>query len=171
MSKLIKNTTYCAYSEAIKIKCPYCLHEENKVIDKRNTEVNSTRRRRECLKCKKRFTTYERVESIDLVIIKKDGRREPFEKEKIRKGLIKACEKRPVSLEKIEQAVDKIEAELRKLKSKEIQSSIVGEKIMNRLKKLDKVAYVRFASVYRSFADITDFQKELRDLTKGGNKK
>ncbi|MAG47275.1 transcriptional regulator NrdR [archaeon] len=153
------------------MKCPYCLHEENKVIDKRNTEVNSTRRRRECLKCKKRFTTYERVESIDLVIIKKDGRREPFEKEKIRKGLIKACEKRPVSLEKIEQAVDKIEAELRKLKSKEIQSSIVGEKIMNRLKKLDKVAYVRFASVYRSFADITDFQKELRDLTKGGNKK
>ncbi|MBS3133935.1 transcriptional regulator NrdR [Candidatus Woesearchaeota archaeon] len=148
------------------MKCPYCFNEESKVMDKRDTEINATRRRRECLKCSKRFTTYERIEDLDLAIIKKDGRREAFEKEKIKKGILKACEKRPVSIEQIDVTVDKIEAEIRKLKGKEIQSSIIGEKVMNRLKKLDKVAYIRFASVYRSFADITDFQKELKELIK-----
>ena len=142
------------------------MNEESKVVDKRDTEGNLTRRRRECLKCKKRFTTYERVEGIELIIIKKDGRREQFDREKIKRGIIKACEKRPVSMEKIDSVVNKIESELRMLKGKEIQSSVIGEKIMNRLKKLDKVAYIRFASVYRSFADITDFQKELKELVK-----
>jgi transcriptional repressor NrdR len=149
------------------MKCPYCFHEETKVVDKRETEdVDVTRRRRECLKCEKRFTTYERVEGLDLIIIKKDGRRENFDREKIKKGVIKACEKRPVSYEQIEGFVDRLEADLRKLKSKEIPSKVIGEKIMNGLRKIDKIAYIRFASVYRSFADVTDFQKELKDLIK-----
>lgn len=149
------------------MKCPYCFHEETKVVDKRETEdLDVTRRRRECLKCKKRFTTYERVESLDLIIIKKDGRREAFDREKLKRGIIKACEKRPISYEQIENFVDKIEAELRKLKSKEVPSKLIGEKVINGLKKLDKIAYIRFASVYRSFADVTDFQKELKDLIK-----
>ena len=147
------------------MKCPYCFHDETKVVDKRETEdLDTTRRRRECLKCEKRFTTYERVESLDLVVIKKDGRREACDREKIKKGVIKACEKRPISYEQIDNFVDKLESELRKLKSKEIQSNLIGEKIMNGLKRLDKIAYIRFASVYRSFADVTDFQKELKDL-------
>ena len=149
------------------MRCPYCFHEETKVNDKRETkELDVTRRRRECLKCKKRFTTYERVESLDLVVIKKDGRREAFDREKLRKGVIKACEKRPVSYEQIEALINKLEAELRKSKSKEIQSNVIGEKLMTMLKKLDKIAYIRFASVYRSFADVTDFQKELKELIK-----
>ena len=149
------------------MKCPYCFHDETKVVDKRETEdLDTTRRRRECLKCEKRFTTYERVESLDLVVIKKDGRREAFDREKIKKGVIKACEKRPISYEQIDNFVDKLESELRKLKTKEIQSNLIGEKIMNGLKRLDKIAYIRFASVYRSFADVTDFQKELKDLIK-----
>ena len=149
------------------MKCPYCFHKETKVVDKRETEdLDVTRRRRECLKCKKRFTTYERVESLDLIIIKKDGRREAFDREKLKRGIIKACEKRPVSYEQIENFVDKLEAELRKLKSKEISSKLIGEKVINALKKLDKIAYIRFASVYRSFADVTDFQKELKELIK-----
>ena len=149
------------------MKCPYCFHEETKVVDKRETEeLDVSRRRRECLKCKKRFTTYERVESLDIVILKKDGRREAFDREKLKRGIIKACEKRPVSYEQIEALIDKSEAELRKLKSKEVPSKLIGEKVMNELKKLDKIAYIRFASVYRSFADVTDFQKELKDLIK-----
>ena len=149
------------------MKCPYCFHEETKVVDKRETEeLDVTRRRRECLKCEKRFTTYERVESLDLVILKKDGRREAFDREKLKRGIIKACEKRPVSYEQIEALIDKLGAELRKLKSKEVPSKLIGEKVMNGLKKLDNIAYIRFASVYRSFADVTDFQKELKDLIK-----
>jgi len=149
------------------MKCPYCFHEETKVIDKRETgELDITRRRRECLKCKKRFTTYERVESLDLIVIKKDGRREAFDREKLRRGIVKACEKRPVSYEQIETLINKLEAELRKQKSKEIPSKMIGEKLMTMLKKLDKIAYIRFASVYRSFADVTDFQKELKELIK-----
>ncbi len=149
------------------MKCPYCFHEETKVVDKRETaDLDVTRRRRECLKCKKRFTTYERVESLDLIIIKKDGRREAFDRDKLKRGIIKACEKRPISYEQIENFVDKIEAELRKLKSKEVPSKLIGEKVINGLRKLDKIAYIRFASVYRSFADVTDFQKELKELTK-----
>ena len=139
-------------------------------MDKRETdELVTTRRRRECLKCKKRFTTYERVESIDLIVVKKDGRREEFDRDKLRRGLLRACDKRPVSVEQVDGILDKIESQLRKLKDKEVKSSVIGDKIMSELKKLDQVAYIRFASVYRSFADVTDFQKELRDLIK--NKK
>lgn len=139
-------------------------------MDKRETDdLDVTRRRRECLKCQKRFTTYERVEGIDLIVVKKDGRREAFDKEKLKRGLIRACEKRPVSIEQIEKIIEKVESELRNQDTKEINSSIVGDKITKELKKLDQVAYIRFASVYRSFADVTDFQKELKELLK--NKK
>ena len=149
------------------MKCPYCFNDETKVVDKRETDdLDVTRRRRECLKCSKRFTTYERVEGLDLIIIKKDGRRENFDREKLKKGVIKACEKRPISYEQIDDFMDKLESELRKLKSKEIPSKIIGEKVIQGLKKLDKIAYIRFASVYRSFADVTDFQKELKELIK-----
>ena len=150
-----------------KIKCPYCGHNETKVVDKRETnELVTTRRRRECLKCGKRFTTYERVEDIDLVVGKKDGRREEFDRDKIRRGLLRACEKRPVSVEQIDKILDKVESQLRVLKDKEVKSSVIGDKIMKELKRLDQIAYIRFASVYRSFADVTDFQKELKDLIK-----
>ena len=149
------------------MKCPFCFYEETKVVDKRETEdFDVTRRRRQCLKCKKRFTTYERVEDLGLIIVKKDGRRESFDPEKIKRGILKACEKRPVSCEQVDDIVNKVEAELRKLKSKEVASSVIGEKIVSKLKKLDKIAYIRFASVYRSFADVTDFEKELKDLVK-----
>lgn len=118
------------------------------------------------MKCKKRFTTYERVELINLVVIKKDGRRENFDRNKLRTGILKACEKRPISIERIEKLVDRIELELRRLKSSEIKSSLIGKKVMSKLKRLDKVAYIRFASVYRSFADITDFEKEVKKIKK-----
>ena len=134
-------------------------------MDKRETDdLDVTRRRRECLKCAKRFTTYERVEGVNLIIIKKDGRRENFDKEKLKRGLLRACNKRPVSIEQIEGIIDRVEAQLRNLDTKEIKSSIVGDKITKELKKLDQVAYIRFASVYRSFADVTDFQRELKSL-------
>jgi transcriptional repressor NrdR len=136
-----------------------------KVVDKRETGSGTvTRRRRECLECGKRFTTYERVEALDLYIIKKDGRREPYDRQKLSMGILKACEKRPVSQESIRKVVDKIENELRQLKSVEVESTVVGEKMMQELRKLDKVAYIRFASVYREFADITDFQREVMAL-------
>ncbi|MBI2106676.1 transcriptional repressor NrdR [Candidatus Woesearchaeota archaeon] len=152
------------------MKCPYCNHSETKVVDKRETDdLDVTRRRRECLKCQKRFTTYERVEGIDLVIVKKDGRREAFDKEKLKRGLLRACEKRSISIEQIDKIIDKVESELRNQDTKEINSSIVGDRVTKELKKLDQVAYIRFASVYRSFADVTDFQKELKELLK--NKK
>ena len=149
------------------MKCPYCFHDETKVVDKRETEdLDVTRRRRECLKCEKRFTTYERVEGLDLIIIKKDGRRENFDREKLKKGIIKACEKRPVSYEQIDDFMDKLESELRKLKSKEIPSKIIGEKVIQGLKKLDKIAYIRFASVYKEFEDLEKFEEELEKLQK-----
>ncbi len=149
------------------MKCPFCFYNNTKVVDKRETEDSDvTRRRRECLKCKKRFTTYERVEDLGLIVVKKDGRREKFDIEKIKRGVVKACEKRPISYEQIDELVNSIEAELRKLKTKEVSSSLIGEKIVSKLKKLDKIAYIRFASVYRSFADITDFEKELKELVK-----
>ena len=145
--------------------CPFCSNERTRVVDKRETGKGTvTRRRRECLECGKRFTTYERVEALDLYIIKKDGRREPYDRQKLKAGLLKACEKRPVSQETINKIVDKIENELRQLKSVEVKSEVVGEKMMRELRRLDKVAYIRFASVYREFADITDFQKELKGL-------
>ena len=149
------------------MKCPYCCHTETKVVDKRETgKFDITRRRRECLKCEKRFTTYERIERVDLSVVKKDGRKELFDKEKIRKGVLRACEKRPVTLEQIDKIVDIIESDLRKLKSTEIKSEKIGEKVIQALKKLDKVAYIRFASVYRSFTDVKDFEKEIKEIKK-----
>ena len=147
------------------MKCPFCGNTETKVVDKRETgEFEATRRRRECLKCEKRFTTYERVENLSLVVIKKSGAKEPFDKEKIRKGILRACEKRPVTLEQIDKIVDKIESDIRKLKTVEIKSEQIGAKVISALKKLDKVAYLRFASVYRSFKDIKDFEKEIKEI-------
>jgi len=145
------------------MKCPYCSHSETKVIDSRETE-DITRRRRECLNCTKRFTTYERVESVNLVIIKKDLRREPYDRDKLKRGLIKACEKRPVSHDDIEKIVDEIESKLKSLNTTEIKSTIIGEEVMRSLKKLDKVAYIRFASVYKDFKDVKEFEKELKGL-------
>jgi len=145
------------------MKCPFCDNKETKVIDKRDLD-DSTRRRRECLSCKKRYTTYEKIETQKLIIQKKDLRRENFNKEKLRSGLLKACEKRPIPIEKIDQVADRIEAQLLQLGKKEIPSKIIGEKVIKELKKLDKVAYIRFASVYRDFKDVNDFKKELKDL-------
>ena len=149
--------------------CPYCLHTETKVTDKRDAE-GVTRRRRECLKCARRFSTRESIERAELRVIKKDGRREPFDIEKIKRGITKACEKRPISADAIEKVVDEIEGELRKNGQSEILSKTVGEIVTKKLKKLDKIAYIRFASVYRQFADISDFEKELAKLSKRFNK-
>jgi transcriptional repressor NrdR len=147
------------------MKCPYCLADETKVVDKRNAEM-STRRRRECLKCSKRFTTYERVEEVDLMVVKRSGAKERYSRDKIKSGLIKACEKRGIAGERIEETLDKIETELRKLNTTEIPSSKIGDTVMKYLKKLDKVAYIRFASVYKEFADIGEFNEELKKLLK-----
>ena len=145
------------------MRCPFCNSEKTEVTDKRDTE-GETRRRRECLKCKKRFTTYEKIESKNLRVIKKDGSRELFDSEKIKRGIIKACEKRHVSLDKIDNAVHEIESKLRGSNKKEISSKIIGELVMKALKKLDEVAYIRFASVYREFKDINDFKKQIKEL-------
>ena len=154
--------------EAIAIKCPYCQAEETKVVDKRETsEFDVTRRRRECLDCGKRFTTYERVEGIDLYIIKKDGRRELFDRQKLVKGIQKACEKRPVGNEKIEKVVNKIETKLRRFDKNEVKSVTLGSLVMKELMKLDTIAYIRFASVYLSFNDIKDFEKEIKMVKSG----
>ncbi|HLC72875.1 MAG TPA: transcriptional regulator NrdR [Candidatus Nanoarchaeia archaeon] len=147
------------------MQCPYCTNEETKVVDKRETDsLEVTRRRRECLKCEKRFTTYERVE-IDLRVIKKDGRREAFSREKVKNGMLRACEKRPVTTKQIEDAINKIEAALRSRSSDEIKSTIIGELVSKELRKLDKVAYIRFASVYKDFEDIESFAAEVQQLT------
>ncbi|MCQ9207923.1 MAG: transcriptional regulator NrdR [Omnitrophica bacterium] len=147
------------------MKCPYCGNLEDKVVDSRSSaEGNSIRRRRECLKCERRFTTYERIEETPLMVVKKDGRREVFERKKILSGLVKACEKRPVSMENLEQLVDKIEFMLQKTYEKEVQSKEIGELVIKLLQQLDEVAYVRFASVYRQFKDVAQFMKELKGL-------
>ena len=147
------------------MKCPYCAELDNKVIDSRMTkEGNTVRRRRECLDCKRRFTTYERVEQLPLVLIKKDGRREPFDRTKVLQGMQKACEKRNISINTLEQFVDELERELQEMGEKEIPSSVVGEWVMHKLHELDDVAYVRFASVYREFKDINDFMSQLKEL-------
>lgn len=144
------------------MKCPFCSFDEDKVIDSRSSnEGKSVRRRRECLNCKKRFTTYEYVEEVPLMVIKKDGRREAFDRNKVLSGILKACEKRPVSMEKIEATVEKVEKDLQKSFDKEVKAQSVGELVMEHLHKLDEVAYVRFASVYRQFKDINQFMKEL----------
>lgn len=147
------------------LKCPFCGFIESKVVDSRHTEEQAAiRRRRECEKCGKRFTTYEKIEEVPLIIVKKDGSREIYQRSKLINGLLKACEKRPVSINQLEELVDSIEKELYNTMEKEIESKIVGEMIMQRLKKLDDVAYVRFASVYRQFKDINTFIEELNKL-------
>jgi transcriptional repressor NrdR len=159
------------------MKCPFCAHSENKVIDSRiSKDGDAIRRRRECLGCGKRFTTYEFVEEVLPMVVKKDGRREPFDRSKIRAGIKKACEKRPISTDVIETVVDKVERSCQEFQDKEIPSSAIGEEIMRELQILDGVAYVRFASVYREFRDATDFVEELKDFLRTrkagkGNKK
>jgi transcriptional repressor NrdR len=147
------------------MKCPFCGNAENKVIDSRiSKDGDAIRRRRECISCAKRFTTYEFVEEVLPIVVKKDGRREPFDKTKIRSGIKKACEKRPISIDVIESIVDRIEQRCQEYQDKEIPASIVGEQVMKELQNLDGVAYVRFASVYREFRDVSDFLEELKDL-------
>ena len=147
------------------MKCPYCAHNENQVLDSRESEdLSSVRRRRECLKCAKRFTTYERVDTVDLAVIKKDGRREQFNRDKLLTCLKKSCEKRPISMETIDETVSEIEQDLRKRETTEISSRIIGEMVMRRLRVLDKIAYIRFASVYREFEDLESFEKEVHNL-------
>lgn len=151
------------------MKCPFCGDIEDKVIDSRiSVEGDTIRRRRECLKCRKRFTTYERLEEVPLMIIKKDARREPFDRKKLLAGILKACEKRPVPMDKIEAMVDEVERLLQKNYEKEVSSAHIGEFVMKQLHDLDEVAYVRFASVYRQFKDINQFMKELSTLLKEG---
>jgi len=149
------------------MKCPYCNHEETQVIDSRDTEnLEVTRRRRECSKCNKRFTTYERVEEADIVVVKKDGSRERYERQKLLNGVIEACEKRSIPLEKIEKLVDAVESDLRKRDSVEVESKTIGRITMRKLKSLDKVAYIRFASVHLEFEDLERFEEELDKLQK-----
>ena len=148
------------------MKCPFCSHVDTAVIETRETGEDSTRRRRECPECERRFTTYERVELKPLRVVKKDGRREMFDRAKVKMGLIRACEKRPISEEQIEKAVQDIEARLRGGDTDEIPTKMIGDLVMRALKKLDKVAYIRFASVYREFDDIESFEKELKILQK-----
>jgi len=147
------------------MKCPFCGELDNKVIDSRlGKDSLSIRRRRECLECGRRFTTYERVEEIQPLVIKKDGRREPFDREKIREGMLKATQKRPVSVETIDAFIDSLERYFQETNQKEIPSSEIGERVIAALQNMDEVAYVRFASVYRQFKDLDDFVKELKDL-------
>ncbi|MBW3003184.1 transcriptional regulator NrdR [Candidatus Woesearchaeota archaeon] len=149
------------------MKCPYCLSNETKVVDKRETsDFEVTRRRRECLKCEKRFTTYERIEMADLVVVKKDGRREAFDRDKLKHGLMKALQKRAVSAEDMDKIITEIELKLKGKEGLEVQSKYVGNLVMNRLKKIDPVAYIRFASVYKSFEDLDAFADELKKLKK-----
>ena len=148
------------------MECPYCHKEDTKVTDSRDTGSISIRRRRECLSCGKRFTTYEYIELSPIYVIKKDGRREKFERTKIKKGIMKALEKRPISHEKTEEILDEIEEKVRRNGSEEIDSEAIGEFVMDSLKKTDHVAYIRFASVYRSFADISSFEEEIKNLAK-----
>ncbi len=148
------------------MQCPYCQHENTKVTDSRETGIYSIRRRRECLECHRRFTTYEHIEMSPVYIIKKDGRREKYDKTKIQNGVAKALEKRPISHDQMETMIDAIEEKIRQQGKEEIESTRIGEFVMEELQKLDQVAYIRFASVYRSFADITLFEKEVQKLTK-----
>ena len=146
------------------MNCPYCNHLETKVTDSRDTGNYTIRRRRECLKCNKRFTTYEHIEMSPVYVIKKDGRRETYDRNKIKRGIEKALEKRPISLEQIEEMIDSIEEKIRRCGKEEIESSTIGEFVMEALKETDQVAYIRFASVYRSFTDVTSFEKEVKNL-------
>src|SRR6201984_2467117 len=154
-------------SETKRMKCPFCGFENDKVVDSRESkEADSIRRRRECLKCEKRFTTYERIDEIPYMVVKKDGRREKFDRQKVLNGLLRACEKRPVPIGKLKQIVNDAEAFVIESAERERKTSEVGELIMNRLRRYDKVAYVRFASVYLDFKDVQEFMSELKDLLK-----
>ncbi|MDD3502681.1 MAG: transcriptional repressor NrdR [Clostridiales bacterium] len=147
------------------MKCPYCGHDEDKVIDSRPADEGSAiRRRRECISCGKRFTTYEKVENLPLIIIKKDGTRQPYDRDKLISGLLKSCEKRPVSTEQLEKLADKVELQIQNSMRREISSGEIGEMVMELLKDIDEIAYVRFASVYRQFKDVNSFMQELNDL-------
>ncbi len=149
------------------MKCAYCGHEETKVLDSRDAEdVEVTRRRRECEKCGKRFTTFERVEMLDLAVLKKDGSKEAFSRDKVLEGVRKACWKRPVTEEQVEDLVDRVERELRKREGSELSSKAIGELVLRKMRKLDEVAYIRFASVYRSFTDLDSFVQEVKELQK-----
>ena len=149
----------------VEMRCPYCFNEDTQVIDSRETEDQSAvRRRRECSKCEKRFTTYERIELLDLMVIKKDGSRQVFDRSKIIAGMRRACEKRPIPTEKIDRAVDEIEKELRSQPSNEVQSKAIGDLVMKKLREIDPVAYIRFASVYKSFKNLEAFEAELDKL-------
>jgi transcriptional repressor NrdR len=149
------------------MKCPYCEHAESKVIDSRESKNGYTiRRRRECLSCEKRFTTYEKIEEIPYMVVKKDGRRQRFDEQKLLKGLLKACEKRPIAVSELEEIVEEIEAMLQDKPEKEMMAEEIGQHVMRRLHELDKVAYVRFASVYRDFKDVLEFKEELERLLK-----
>ena len=147
------------------MRCPYCGHLEDRVVDSREAaDGQATRRRRECLECARRFTTYERIEEIMPAVVKKDGRREPWDRKKILEGLTRACQKRPVSATQIEGLVSAVERQVQELGEKEVQSRVVGEAVVRRLRELDPVAFVRFASVYRAFEDVGDFMSELEGL-------
>lgn len=147
------------------MKCPYCGSADSEVVETRASEdIDTIRRRRECLKCEKRFTTYERIENVNLVVIKKDGKREQFDRDKLKSGIVRSCEKTKVSLEAIERIVTEVERELRGADSVEVESKKIGQMVAMKLKKIDKVAYIRFSSVFKRFVDIEDFQEEVRRL-------
>lgn len=149
------------------MKCPYCGSAESEVVETRASEdVDTIRRRRECLKCEKRFTTYERIENVNLVVIKKDGKREQFNRDKLKSGIIRSCEKTTVSMEAIEKIVTEVERELRGGDSVEVESKKIGQMVASRLKKIDKVAYIRFSSVFKRFVDVEDFEEEVKKLIK-----
>lgn len=151
------------------MKCPYCDYIESKVVDTRPTdEGQAIRRRRECIRCAKRFTTYEKIEEIPIIVVKKDGNRQSYDRNKLLNGIIKSCEKRPVSMSNIEEIVDDIERNLSNSLEKEVTSVEIGEMVMNKLKDLDEVAYVRFASVYRQFKDVNSFMNELKRILDEG---
>ena len=153
------------------MKCPFCANVEDKVVDSREAKIGDTiRRRRECTQCGRRFTTYERIDEIPYMVVKKDGRREKFDRQKILAGLLKACEKRPVAMGKLESLVNDIESHVAESPDRERPATELGELVMSRLKKLDKVAYVRFASVYMDFKDVREFMDELKDLLKAKGK-
>ena len=153
------------------MRCPFCGHVEDKVVDSREAKIGDTiRRRRQCGECARRFTTYERIDEIPYMVVKKDGRREKFDRQKVLAGLLKACEKRPVAMGKLEALVNEIEAHVAESPDRERPATELGELVMNRLKKLDKVAYVRFASVYLDFKDVREFMDELKDLLKAKGK-
>ena len=146
------------------MQCPYCNYKESKVVDSRHTDSNSIRRRRECESCKKRYTTYETIETTPVMVVKKDNTREYFDREKIKNGLIKSCEKRPVSIDQIGSVVSYIENQINKNYMTEVETRLIGEMIMDKLKDIDEVSYVRFASVYRQFKDINTFVNELKTI-------